>query len=334
MSVELCLLSRVSFRGEEITGPRLRDLLALLAGDLRAGCGTARLIDELWPEEQPENPGKAVQILVSRVRGQLGADVVVRTATGYRLALEPGQVDSSVLLLHASASAQHARNGEHRAALEEAEAGLGLWDGDGIDGEGAVAALRRDRAVTRASLVRARALALARLGRHAEAVEALAALTGQRPHDEEVLLELLRAEAATAGPSAALARYENYRRALRDQLGTEPGAAVRELHQRLLQGEPVRHGVAHAPNALLGREDDLAAVSALVRSARVTSIVGPGGSGRRGWRRRWGWPPSSGSCTSSVSRAWAPTRTSPGRWRRWSGRVSSGSWTRSGRGRC
>ena len=280
MSVELILLSRVSYRDDEITGPRLRDLVALLAADLRAGCGTARLVEELWPDEQPENPTKALQILVSRVRGQLGAEVVARTATGYRLALEPEQVDSSALLVRAAAAAQHARTGEHAAALAEAEAGLALWDGDGVDGHDAVAALRAERAVTRRSLERARALALARLGRHGEAVDVLAGLAVERPHDEEVLLELLRAEAATAGPSTALTRYETYRRSLRDELGTEPGAAVRELHQQLLQGEPVRHGVPHEPNALLGRDADVAAVSALVRTARVTTVVGPGGLGK------------------------------------------------------
>jgi hypothetical protein len=37
MTVELTLLSRVAWRGEEITGARLHGLLALLADDLRAG---------------------------------------------------------------------------------------------------------------------------------------------------------------------------------------------------------------------------------------------------------------------------------------------------------
>jgi hypothetical protein len=103
--------------------------------------------------------------------------------------------------------------------------------------------------------------ALIRLGRHAEAVEALTGLAAERPRDEEVLLELLRSEAATAGPSAALDRYEAYRRSLRDELGSDPGPALQALHQQLLQGSSpvVRHGVEHEPNPLLGRDDDIAA---------------------------------------------------------------------------
>jgi predicted ATPase len=145
-----------------------------------------------------------------------------------------------------------------------------------------VAALRAERASTYRSLLRACALALARLGRHAEAAEALAELAAERPRDEEVLVELLRCEAATVGPSAALARYEAYRRSLREELGSDPGPALQAVHQQLLQGTTpaVRHGVAHEPNPLLGRDDDLAAVTGLLRSYRVASIVGAGGLGK------------------------------------------------------
>src|SRR5882672_1867449 len=129
MSTELILLSRVAYRDHEVTAPRLRALLALLATDLRTGCSTARLVDGLWPDEQPENPAKAVQILVSRTRSQLGSDLIASTPTGYRLALADDQVDASVVVAHAVASARRARDGEHAAALAEAEAGLACWDG-------------------------------------------------------------------------------------------------------------------------------------------------------------------------------------------------------------
>jgi predicted ATPase/DNA-binding SARP family transcriptional activator len=285
VTIELSLLPRVAYRDQEITGPRLRGLLALLAGDLRAGCGTTRLVEGLWPDEQPENPAKALQILVSRARGQLGAGVIARTPTGYRLALGDDQVDASAVLLSASASAQRSRAGDHAAALAHAEAGLALWEGppslDAVPAD-PVSELREERASTYRSLVRARALALSRLGRHAEAAGALTGLVTERPRDEEVLLELLRCEATTVGPSAALARYEAYRRSLRDELGTDPGPALQALQQELLRGTSpmVRQGVAHEPNPLLGRDGDVVAVTSLLRTSRVTSIVGPGGLGK------------------------------------------------------
>uniref|UniRef100_A0AAU2A313 AfsR/SARP family transcriptional regulator n=1 Tax=Streptomyces sp. NBC_00093 TaxID=2975649 RepID=A0AAU2A313_9ACTN len=285
MSTALTLLPRVAYRGQEVTAPRLRALLALLAGDPRTGCSTERLVAGLWPDELPERPGKALQVLVSRARAQLGADLLASTPTGYRLALPEDQVDSSALLLHAAASADRARAGDHAGSLAAAEAGLALWEGtpdpDGGDDD-PVAALRAERAPVHRALVRARALALGRLGRHSEAAGPLAAVAAGHPHDEEVLAELLRVEAKTAGPSAALTRYEAYRRELRDTLGTDPGDRLKAVQRELLRGEApvVRHGVPHEPNPLLGRDDDIAEVERLLRDSRAVTVAGPGGLGK------------------------------------------------------
>ncbi|MEV2256066.1 BTAD domain-containing putative transcriptional regulator [Streptomyces sp. NPDC050147] len=285
MTIELTLLPRVAHRGQEVTAPRLRALLALLAADLRTGSGTERLVAGLWPDALPERPGKALQVLVSRARARLGADVIASTPTGYRLALTEEQVDSSVLLLHAAASSTRARAGDHAGVLAAAEAGLALWEGapgEAAAGTDPVDALRAERAPARAALVRARALALARLGRHAEAAGPLAMVAAQHPRDEEVLAELLRAQAAAAGPAAALTRYEAYRRELREALGTGPGAGLQAVQRELLRGEaPVaRHGVPHEPNPLLGREADIAAVRGLLGTFRVVTVAGPGGLGK------------------------------------------------------
>ncbi|MFH9677010.1 ATP-binding protein [Streptomyces sp. NPDC017405] len=287
MTTELILLSRVACRGREITAPRLRGLLALLGDDPRTGCSTARLVEGLWPDELPERPGKAVQVLVSRLRAQAGADLVVSTPAGYRLGLDETRIDSSALLLHEAASAERARAGDHEGALAEAEAGLALWDGTvgaaaGEDLHDPVVALRAGRVRAFRSLLRSRALALARVGRRAEAVQPLAGLARELPRDEEVLAELLRCEAGTAGRATALSRYDAYRRALREELGTDPGPGLKAVYQELLHADapPLRHGVPHDPNPLLGRDADLAAVTGLLRTARVVTVLGPGGLGK------------------------------------------------------
>jgi predicted ATPase/DNA-binding SARP family transcriptional activator len=308
MTVQLTLLSRAGWRGEEITGSRLRGLLALLADDLRAGCGAGRLVEELWSDGMPEHPAKALQTLVSRARSRLGAGVVESTPTGYRLALDPEQVDSSAVLLRAEEADRSARVGDHAAALAAAEKGLALFSGEaggdgraegsrdggsGGPGEGSGArTLHREgvdryrgegplsaaRATTYRALARTRALSLARLDRRAEAVGPLAALAAENPRDEEILLELMRCEA----PAAALIRYDTYRRALRDELGTDPGPALRALHRELLLDDapPVRQGLRHEPNELLGRDGDIGAVTALLRTSKVVSVVGAGGLGK------------------------------------------------------
>ena len=285
MTVELALLSRVSYGGLEITGSRLQGLLALLAEDPHVGCSASRLVDALWPDEQPEHPFKALQVLVSRARTRLGPEVIVSTPGGYRLSLREDQIDASAVVLSASESEKRSRAGDHLAALGHAESGLALCEGaehwDAGDGD-PLSALRAARVPAYRSLLRARVLALSRLGRRAEAAGPLGKLIERSPRDEEVLAELLRCEAATAGPAAALARYAAYRQRLRDELGSDPGLALQGVHQELLQaGAPViRRGVRYEPNPLLGRDDDIAAVVGLLRTSRVTSIVGTGGLGK------------------------------------------------------
>jgi DNA-binding SARP family transcriptional activator len=160
VTVELALLSRVSYGSLEIAGSRLQGLLALLAEDPHAGCSTSRLVDALWPDEQPEHPFKAVQVLVSRARARLGPGVIVSTPGGYRLSLRDDQIDASAILLSASESEKRSRAGDHLAALGHAEVGLALCDGaadwDAGDGD-PLSALRPARVPAYRSLLRARA---------------------------------------------------------------------------------------------------------------------------------------------------------------------------------
>ncbi|WP_020515701.1 ATP-binding protein [Paractinoplanes globisporus] len=280
--VRLRLLGAVSWDGVAIRGGRLGGLLALLAEELRVGCGAGRLVESLWAEELPEHPAKALQTLVSRVRAVVGSEVVVSTASGYRLALDEEQVDVAAVLVRVAESRRFAGAGEHAAALASAEAGLALFEGAEAGGDGPLGELRAARCDTRGELERAKGLALSRLGLAGEALGALTELAKERTRDEELLVELLRCEAAVVGNSAALERYEEYRRSLRDELGSDPGAALQQVQRELLAADaPVlRSGVRHEPNSLLGRAGDIAAVLGLLREARVTSVVGAGGLGK------------------------------------------------------
>ncbi|CAM5300232.1 hypothetical protein SPURM210S_04156 [Streptomyces purpurascens] len=286
MTTDLTLLPRVAYRGQEVTAPRLRGLLALLAGDLRTGCSTDRLVAGLWPDALPERPGKAVQVLVSRARAQLGADVIASTPTGYRLTLAEDQVDSSALLRHAAAGADRARAGDHAGSLAAAEAGLALWEGTPVEADDADDPFW-PRCAPSAPPSTARSSA--RGPSRSPASDGTRRRPDRWPRPPRSIRatrkcspELLRGEAATAGPSAALTRYEAYRRELRDELGTDPGAGLKAVQRELLRGEApaVRHGVPHEPNPLLGRDEDIAAVERLLRASRAVTVVGPGGLGK------------------------------------------------------
>jgi len=281
VTIVLRLLDEVSYDGSPVAGSRPADLLAALALH-PSGIADQRLVDEVWGDDLPAVPGKALQVLVSRLRTQLGAEALARADGGYRLALASEAVDAWVLERLVSDAAQALRDGRAPQAVVFTEAASGLLAsaGDAV-GEGALARLRRS-AEAQASLVRRlRGLALSRSGRDAAAVEALGAVHAADPDDAEVMEALLRSEAASSGAAPALARYADYRHGLADRLGVDPDPSLQRVHRELLAAdEPVRSGVRYDADELLGREADLAELRALVRTGRLTTILGPGGLGK------------------------------------------------------
>jgi predicted ATPase/tetratricopeptide (TPR) repeat protein len=205
---------------------------------------------------------------------------VERTEQGYRLGDLP--VDVLTARGHGSAAERALAAGDVGRARDEARAALAVSVSEASPTDaGPLAELRRtarrEADLTRQVLGRA----LDATGEHAEAFAVLEPLVAAHPADETLLVAMLRSEAAVRGAPAALARYERHRRAVRDALGTDPGPALQRLHGELLaQDRPVRAGVLHDATRLIGRDDDVAALAATIRTSRVTSILGPGGLGK------------------------------------------------------
>ncbi|HEX5087011.1 MAG TPA: BTAD domain-containing putative transcriptional regulator [Nocardioides sp.] len=278
--IALRLLDEVSWQGTPLPGGRTHALLAALAA---AGgqVGEERLVDEVWgPDDVPANPAKALQVVVSRARAQTAPEAVARTDHGYRLGLAPDAVDA-LALRDAVVGAREAE-GRHDLvqARDLARTALALPE-PGSAADGPLGELRlqaaRHRAVARAVLGRA----LSGLGDHGEALPLLEAAAGSASSDEATVAALLRSTAAVRGAPAALERYEQHREQLIDRLGVDPGPALQAVHAELLAADrPVRAGLRFEATSLVGRDEDIRALRAAVRDARVTSILGPGGLGK------------------------------------------------------
>ncbi len=222
-------------------------------------------------------------MLVSRTRSACGPDAVVRDGVGYRLGVAPAEVDSvrvAGLVRAARAALEH----DAPRAAELATEALALTHGLAAISHEEAGPLRevRDAAADDVAAARViRAQSLSRSGAHADALPALEDAHTARGDDESVLADLLRSEAVVRGPAAALERYESYRRDLRDRLGANPGELLRGVHRDVLAlDEPVRSGIRYDASTLLGRDDDLKRLIALMHASRVVSIVGPGGLGK------------------------------------------------------
>jgi hypothetical protein len=123
------------------------------------------------------------------------------------------------------------------------------------------------------------------VGCDADAIAELNSLTRAHPL-REGLHELLMVALARCGRQAeALAAYQRVRRTLIEELGTEPGAGLRELQQRILAGEPllaapgpanpaavgssrvVPHELPGAVSHFTGRDGELAMLARLLEEA-------------------------------------------------------------------
>lgn len=283
MSLALTLLDGVRWYGRPVAGDRPQALLAALtAADGRA-VSNERLVEAVWGEDVPANTGKALQVLVSRTRALCGPHVVVHEGRAYRLGVSPDQVD--VLRLdELTGRARRALAAEDaaaaRAAALEAIALTRTLTVPGDD-DGPLAELRRVAEGRTTELTGLLGRALSGTGDHAAALPRLEEAFDRNPSDEAVLASLLRSEAIVRGTAPALDRYETYRSELRDRLGTDPGEDLQRVHRHLLAlDSPVREGLRYDTSSLLGREDDIRRLRALVNTARVVSIVGPGGLGK------------------------------------------------------
>jgi DNA-binding SARP family transcriptional activator len=74
-------------------GPRPRALLAMLLLQANEVVSTDRLIDGIWGETPPPSALGALQVHVHALRRTLGADRIVTRAPGYRLDLDPDELD-------------------------------------------------------------------------------------------------------------------------------------------------------------------------------------------------------------------------------------------------
>ena len=274
--MDLRLLDEVSWQGTPLPGGRTHALLAALVA---AGgqVSEERLVDEVWgPDDVPANPAKALQVVVSRVRSQTAPEAVARTDHGYRLGLTPDAVDALVLRDAVIGARESESRHDLVRARDLARTALALPEpGSGSDGP--LGDLRRQASRHRVIATAVLGRALSTLGDHEQALPLL-----QRPADDEpTVVALLRSTAAVQGAPAALGRYERVRADLADRLGVDPGPALQALHGELLAADsPVREGLRFEATPLVGRDDDIRALRAAVREARVTSILGPGGLGK------------------------------------------------------
>ena len=268
-------------------GARLRGLLVALALDPGRAVPKATLVDWIWGEHPPSDAANALQRLVSRLRKALPDGSVEGQTGGYRLTVEPDAVDA----VRFERLVGQARGEEDPRRVRLLREALALWRGAAMQDIGLQDSAAFDAAVTRLEGLRLTAMedrfeAEVSLGHGAELVTELTEVVAAHPVRERLVAALMRALVAAGRDSEALLVYQRAREALADELGVDPSPELSALHVAVLRGELGRREDNRKTNlraeltSFVGKDADIAVVRELIAEHRLTTLIGPGGSGK------------------------------------------------------
>jgi predicted ATPase/DNA-binding SARP family transcriptional activator len=274
-------------------------LVALLALEDRAR-GVDELADLLWPAGPPATARTVIHGLISRLRRQLPTDGAVHIATvpdGYRLQTPGGDPACSpvdVRRFRALVERAPAPDGEAdaRRAAADLGAALALWNGPALGGVRDDPMLRPQADALdgeRRGAETALAEALVHAGDLDRALAVLGRLLTDEPLEERRWALLMIALTRAGRQADALRAYRRAATELAERTGLEPGPELRRLETAVLLQDPSlqaprwRPGPGALPLTLttvVGRDDDRRRVIDRLGSARVVTLVGPGGVGK------------------------------------------------------
>ncbi|WP_459549187.1 BTAD domain-containing putative transcriptional regulator [Nocardia sp. X0981] len=271
----------------EVPGVRLRALLIALALEPGRVVPKATLIDWIWGERPPADAVNALQALVSRLRRLLPDGALDGQAGGYRLVVDPHAIDA----VRFEQLIGRARAGDDVDRARLLRLALDLWRGALMQGAEIPGGAAAEAVITRFEDLRLAAAedlyeAEIRLGRGAERIGELTDLVARNPVRERLVAALMRALAAAGRGAEALTVYQRAREALADTLGVDPSPELSALHVALLRGEvgprdnDRRTNLRAELTEYIGKYADIAAVRELVSGHRLTTLTGPGGSGK------------------------------------------------------
>ncbi len=226
-----------------VSAGKQRILLAALLLRANQVVPAAELTRFLWEGSPPGTARVTLQNYVKRLRQSLGPrgyERIVTRPAGYLIEIAAGELDVTRFAALQAAGRAAARAEAWERASEQLSEALALWRGQPLADVPshmlAVAEVPR-LAEMRLDAAEARIDADLHLGRHREVVAELQALVAAEPLRERLHELLMLALYRSGQQAAALAAYRTARRQLVDDLGIEPGPALRELNQRILRSD-------------------------------------------------------------------------------------------------
>lgn len=229
----------------DLTGPKRRALLSLLALNLGKPLGRDQIIEALWPTGQTGREDSTLRVHISHIRDVLElqrdgeASVLLTRGSAYMLARERVAVDVEQFQTLRS-EARRILDDEPRRALSLLNRALGIWRGrplQDVEYEDFAQDTIRQLEEARLETVLDRSRVLVSLGEDASAAEDLEVLVRDHPTQERLVMLLMKALYRTGRQPDAIRVARRHLRALRDQ-GLESSPAFALLEEQILNHDP------------------------------------------------------------------------------------------------
>lgn len=229
-----------------IRGRMPRTILATLLLTPNQWIGYNQLVERLWEGSPPPSAQANLRNYLSRIRQALrrcepSQDPVQVRCGGYRLRVEPGELDAERFDRLATDGCQALHRREYTTAARHLAEALRTWRGPVLAGLDLSEPLRGE-----AARLELRRLAVAQdgidarlaLGLCGEVIPELHALISRHQLRERLWTQLMRALYRDGRQADALAAYQQIRQVLADELGIDPGPDLQRLHHRILTADP------------------------------------------------------------------------------------------------
>ncbi|WP_415952498.1 AfsR/SARP family transcriptional regulator [Streptomyces sp. KLOTTS4A1] len=237
-----------------IPAAKQRALIATLLIQRSRPVAVDELSEALWGEEAPAAAGNLIQQYVMRLRRTLGDTerrILVTRAPGYQLVLPDEEaVDTQRFDRLVARGEAAARSGRPVRAAQLLTEALGLWRGRAMADVRSIPAVDAEAArleEQRLSALEARIEADLASGPGDRVVPELRGLVRDHPLRERLWSLLIRALYRQGRRADALGAYRELHRLMSAELGVEPMTQLREIHQRILDGEPLEERRVEAP---------------------------------------------------------------------------------------